>query len=735
MARAVLLALAVLWCFLMSAPGFAATAADRPRIGLALSGGGARGLAHVGVLKVLEELHVPVDCVAGTSMGAIVGGAYAAGMSGQALEDVVMEMDWKDVFVDRPPRAEMAPRRKREDYAGYFAPEFGARDGSLLLPKGLVAGVSVESFLRRITAGAQDVQQFSQLPIPFRAVAADIETGEAVVLDRGSLPLALRASMAIPGAMAPVEIDGRLLVDGGIVDNLPIDLARRTCADVVIAVNIQTEPMRRQQITSALSIVGQLVNFLGKDAVDRQLRSLGPADVLVQPVLGDISSGSFERAAQAMAMGEQAARTAAQALARYSVPPREYAAWRSRQRTAVHQALPAVDEIRFEGLQRSSPEVLAQLLDTRPGMPLTEEGLARDMRRVYGRGDFDSVDYRIDESPNGRRVLVLRAREKETGPDYVRFGLALASDFEGENHFNALLSYRRTWLNRLGAEWLTEAQLGHRSLLRTEFFQPLQRDGAHFVAPHVQASWVFRPVYLGDARVAQFQYSELAAGVDVGSSLGQWGEVRFGPLWRSVRVRSETGLSFVDEIRTNASGVRLRLFGDRLDAPWFPREGHRFGITLHSALPALGADKHYTRAEASVTGAWQAGRHSIEAMLAGGSGLGTRLPYHEALHLGGPFRLSAFRLDQFAGQRMALARLRYMNRVRELPAPLGAGIYAGLSLEAGRMERLYDGRPGTGALWSSALFLGSDTFLGPAWLGLALGSAGQRSVFLMLGVP
>src|SRR3954470_19983279 len=282
-----------------------------PRIGVVLSGGGARGLAHVGVLKVLEELRVPVHCVTGTSMGAIVGGAYAAGTPPAELEAFVRRADWDEIFRDSPPRTEISTRRKIDEYKTLFAPEYGVTRQGLVLPKGVIAGVSIEAFFRGLTQSAIDVTDFDRLPIPFRAVAADIETGEAVVLSHGSLARAMRASMAVPGALAPVEIDGRLLVDGGIANNLPIDEARKLCGDVIIAVNISTAPLKREEITSAFSVAGQLINFLGKVNVERQLNSLGARDVLVAPELGDISAASFERSADAIRIGEEATRALA----------------------------------------------------------------------------------------------------------------------------------------------------------------------------------------------------------------------------------------------------------------------------------------------------------------------------------------------------------------------------------------------------------------------------------------
>src|SRR5690606_2538572 len=287
--------------------------------------------------------------VPGPSRGAVVGGIFASGVTPARMEDAVRKADWNRIFTDGPPRREISMRRKADDYKHLFAPELGLTADGLALPKGVLAGVSIETFFRTMTGPAGDALDFGALPIPFRAMAADIATGEAVVLDKGSVSRALRASMSVPGAVAPVEIGGRLLVDGGIVDNLPIEQARKLCADVVIAVNISTPPLKREEITSALSVSLQLVNLLGKATVEEQIKGLGPQDVLITPELGDISAASFERAADAIRIGQTAARALTEALARYSLPPQQYAELRSRQLRAAAD-LGTVDEIRFAGL-------------------------------------------------------------------------------------------------------------------------------------------------------------------------------------------------------------------------------------------------------------------------------------------------------------------------------------------------------------------------------------------------
>ncbi len=453
----------------------AATAA--PRIGLALSGGGARGIAHVGVLKVLDEMRIPISCVTGTSMGAIVGGTYAGGPHAAGHGKAVIAADWETIFRDAPPRKEIAVRRKIEDYFTLFAPEFGVKDGGLALPKGIIAGVSIETFFRELSTPAFGIGDFNKLPIPFRAMATDIETGESVVLSHGSLAQAMRASMSVPGAIAPVEIDGHLLVDGGIANNLPIDEARKLCGDVIIAVNISTPPLKRDEITSALSVTAQLINFLGKQTVEQQIRSLGPNDVLISPDLGDISAGSFDRSKDAIKIGEDATRALAGKLSRYSVSPEQYAALRSHQ-VAESKALGTVDEIRVEGLKRTNPAVAQALVESKPGEPLTEDKLGADLRRVYGTRDFESISYRIVGGETGPRALVIEPVEKSWGPDYLRFGLGLQSDFSGDSQFNALVQYRKSWINQLGAEWTTQLQIGQDTHLATTFYQPLNEAGS-----------------------------------------------------------------------------------------------------------------------------------------------------------------------------------------------------------------------------------------------------------------
>jgi NTE family protein len=590
-------------------PSAADTAA--PRIGLALSGGGARGIAHVGVLKVLEEMRIPIHCVTGTSMGAIVGGTFSAGVTPEKLQEVVLKTNWDEIFRDQPPRQEIAIRRKVDDYKTLFRPEFGVKDGGLALPTGVLAGVSIEAFFRVLTAQAYDISNFEKLPIPFRAMATDIETGESVVLDHGSIAQAMRASMSVPGALAPVEIDGKLLVDGGIANNLPIDEARKLCdADVIIAVNISTPPLKRSEITSALSVAGQLVNFLGKQTVDEQLKSLTARDVLIAPI--SATSRPRNSTAPRTPYGS-ARRRRASLLRRCSVT-----AWRpnstrrcARRRSPGRRRPRRWARSSSRGSNAPIRKCCALWWRPRPGEPLNEAKIGDDLRRIYGprrlRGD------RLHDRRHQRPARAHhRAREKSWGPDYLRFGLGLASDFKGDNAFNVLFEYRKTWLNRLGGEWLTQFQIGQNTYLGTEFYQPVEESGRWFVQPYALAGQQTRGVFVGNDKVADYRIGNLQGGIDGGAVLDTWGQFKMGPVWTHVDARVDTGAPVLPAVKELTSGIRAQLFVDRLDQAWFPTDGVSANVQAYAALTSLGSAQSYQKLEGAARWVKSWGNNTVQ---------------------------------------------------------------------------------------------------------------------------
>src|SRR5579863_2463762 len=347
----------------------AADPPDRPRICLVLSGGGARGMAHIGVLKVLEDLQIPIDCIAGTSMGAIVGGLYASGMTAKQIDATMRSLDWQEAFRDTPPRRDLAFRRKQDDRNYLVRLPLGLKHGKLLLPKGLIQGQKLQETLRQLTLPFSNTTNFDLLPTPFRAVATDLETGNAVLMDRGDLAIAMRASMSAPGVFAPVELDGRLLVDGGLAENLPINVARAMHADILIVSDVSFPLQPRDALDSALSISNQMLAILVRKDSDRQRASLGSRDVLIEPDLGLTPSTAFSAAATVISRGEDAARADRAVLEAYSVGDAAYREYLAR-RGAREPGLPPIKFVRVDPQSKRYEKTILAEMQPLVGKPL-----------------------------------------------------------------------------------------------------------------------------------------------------------------------------------------------------------------------------------------------------------------------------------------------------------------------------------------------------------------------------
>jgi NTE family protein len=730
------------------APWTASAASDRahrtpPRIGLVLSGGGARGSAHIGVLKVLEELRIPIHVVVGTSMGSLVGGSYAAGLSPEVLERRVTEVDWDVLFNDDPPRKDWPARRKQASENPTFDFRVGVRNGQFNLPPGAIYGQQVQLFFNDLVKGAETIQRFDDLPIPFRAVATNLENGEMAVFDHGPLPVAMRASMSVPGLFAPMEWQDHIYVDGGLVRNLPIDVARRMGVDVIVAVNLGSGYLPRQQLDSILGVTGQMVAILTEQNVQVSLKQIDrKRDVLIVPDLGDITAGDFARASEAIATGVAAARKAAPQLTRYSLSEAEYAAWQ-RGRFGPGQPARQVGEVRIVGLDRVNPKVFDGLAEAQQGKPLDRARLVEDIQKNYGHGDYERISYQFQPRSDGTDLLIVNALEKAWGPGYLGFGLGLMTDNKGDSRFGLRATYDQTWVNRLGAEIGVDLTLGNAPSLRTELYQPLSLDRAAFVAPYLDFGLSPDSVFLGDQRVARYNVVRGRVGADFGTTLGGM-ELRIGPYFGQTDVSLDTGSPELPEERITDSGLRGEIRYDTLDSMALPRSGSRVFLEARSPLEALGADVQYTRALFDATTAYSFGPHTLALKLKGGSSFGDRMPYYDQFALGGFLNLSGYAYEQFRGEDMAFAGLAYYRRIAALPPPIGRGLYLGASLEAGWLSEGVARNPTTGqdvtlspekTGFGGSVFFGSDTWIGPAFLGLGLSGNGESAIYVLIGRP
>lgn len=702
-------------------------APQRPKIGLVLAGGGAKGAAHVGVLKVLEEMRIPIDFVAGTSMGSIVGGLYAAGLSPHEIEHEMARIDWQNVFMDAPSREDRSFRRKLDDRLYVFKAKPGFNDYQIELPLAFIQGQKFDLQLSRLTRNVAGIQDFDQLPIPYRAVAADLETGQEVVLKSGNLARALRASMAVPGAFDPVVIDDRLLVDGGIANNIPVSVARAMGADVVIVSDLGSDMLTRDQITSGLSVAGQMVNFLFGLNSQASLKTLGPRDVLISVKLGDIGATSFDRIVEAIPLGEQAARRSMSDLGRYTVDPVLY------QRHVAARAQPRADMppiafIRIDNQSKVGDEVISSKLSARPGKPLDIPELEADIQQLYGLEIFESVRYEIVREGDATGLLV-HAREKAWGPGYLQTGLITSSNFEGETRFRLGMTYTLTQINALNGEFRIAGQLGDEVGLLFELFQPLDPAADYFLNGKIGYNTQNTHVFDRQGNNLYALYSKkFALDVAAGRQFGTWGEARIGYLREHGRAEVVTGTPGPDrEFDTGLTYVRLS--DDKLDNPYFPTRGHTGRIEWRGAYDGLGGDTEFYQVDASYAHAFTWGRNTLLGTLSLGTTLDDDAPDQNLYRLGGFMKLSGFEQDQLSGQHFGLAQLIYMRRINDIQF---FKAYAGATLGAGNVWQ-DSGDIGQDLIYAGNVFVGVDTPVGPLYLSYGHNSEGHDSLYLYLG--
>lgn len=735
-----------------AAPADPATAAPhRPRICLALSGGGARGYAHIGVLRELERLHVPVDCIAGTSMGAVIGGLYASGLSADQIERALSTLNLNDVAFDRDARQDL-PQSMREDNLAYpVGMPVGFGNGELKMPSGLVQGNKLTALLRANTAQIPADVDFGHLPIPYRAVATDLETGDRVVLSRGSLPQAIRASMAVPGLFAPVKIDGRTLIDGGTVSNLPIDIARQMGADIVIAVDIGTQLKPADQITSMAGVTSQMIRLMMTRNVLEQKATLRPSDVLLEPDLGNLSFSDFGAMQQGVAAGTASAREHDSQLAALSLDEAQYASYRA---GLSHETfLPPgtrIDHVEVVTHGNVPASRVQAALHAKPGDVYDAAAVDGDLSRLVNAADLESVSHSLS-GPPGDRTLRVDASAKSWGPNLLLFGLGVSTNFNGDGAFTLRIGHRLPWITESGLSWRNDIVLGSRDLgWRTELRQPVFGSDM-YVAPYASIRRNDVNLY-GDNETsgqpfASYVQQDVRTGVDLGVPLGTGGLVRVGvaQVWTAYHPRSSVltatdngngevnyeATAWSSDSTTQTVGT-IGLKIDQLDDPVFPRHGFYLDTNVQASLSQ--DDGSYNIA--SMRGLWAAshGIYSVNAAIeAGGPFGGNRGAQAYMFSLGGFQRLSAYAQDEFSGGYILYGRATGFAQLSKADTGPLRGVFAGASLEAGNVWNMPQRFARGPWLTSASVFVGSTTVIGPVYLGFAMAPGGTYNIYFQLG--
>lgn len=708
-------------------------------IGLVLGGGGARGAAHIGVLKVLEREHIPICVIAGTSMGAIVGSLYAVGYTPQELDRILGGLDWKSLLDDNPPRPELPMWRKDADFRYLLNLEIGFRDGKVVMPTGLVQGQKLLMLLRRLLLPAWNVEDFDNLDIPFHAVAANLGSGEKVVLDHGNLALAVRASMSVPGAFAPTHYEGQLLVDGGILDNVPVDVARAMGATRLIVVDVGTPLGTEKDITNPLAVLNQMLGVATLESTERQLRSLGPDDVLITPQLDGISAADFDQAERAASIGEQAAEAVLPALRHFSESPARWTAWREQHRRRAFD--PGL--VRFVDVvdgSDSDSRVIDRQLAADIGKPLDIDKLDRQVTTLYGTGRYALVDWRPVER-RGERGIEITANEKPWGPLFGKVGLQLSDDFTGHAFYTVSGQVTATDINDSGARWTTGIWLGRITGLYSDFNQPIGELGSGYVMPEFWLRSETLPYYLGNHELAEYRMHRSHIGVNAGWSPD--------PDWE-LSTRLARGYDYATLLvgdpeafpndHTNWTSVRFTGTWDNLDNADFPTRGSRMQLEYEAFRPWLGSGLNgnvvrFTGDWALPFGRRPFKRYTVLLGLHGSSAhgsdrfLGSLEPLDFIggfLNLSGHTENSVYNTQTLLGRAVAYRR---MGNKRLFGVPL----YVGASIEAGNA---WDSRADVDLddlIYAGSVFGGVDTVLGPIFLGIGHASDGANAWYLTFG--
>ena len=709
--------------------GTLAAAAERPRIGLVLGGGGARGAAHIGILEVLRENRIPVDCVAGTSMGGLVTGAFAVGLSPDEMLEAMGKADWRAMFNDNPAVYDINPRVKYQSRRFIPGTELGLTDeGAQPLPA-VVQGQKVKLFINRLVRSQYGDPQIEKMPIPVSIVATDLVTGDKVVFREGSLTRAMRSTMSVPGLMAPVKDGDKLLVDGGLVDNVPIDEVRKSCnPDVVIAVNVGSPLMKAKDIGGIFSVAGQMINILTEQNVTSSLATLKPGDIYIKPDLEGITAAEFERYAETAKRGRAAAEAMLPRLKVLSVGEKQYQDWLATM-TPVRGNLPRVDEIQIAGLKRVNPAYADRYLRNYQGAPVDVDRLDKDLGLIFGDGAYDDVDFTM-LSTRDRNILRVTPVEKEFGPDYLRFGFNLNAASNSPSIFNLRVAYQKTLINSLGGEWLAGVQIGNEMGAFTEFYQPLDADRLFFLEPKLSYLRVPLDIYQDNKRVAQYKVDQATLDLMAGINVGLWGPVTVG--WGERYRSAELDIGTPTETSGSKAygGFLAKMDFDQFDRIYTPTQGW----SAHGSY-FYAAGEGYDKADLDLRAAQSFGDFIVHERIRGAGSFTGTLPFYDAVALGGFLNLSGFARNQIIGESLTYGNVRVEKIIGRFPAGLRGDMRAGIALEAGKVGGNYTETNLHGWQSSVTAYVGGETPLGMVYVGYGYSPNGMGNFYMFIGTP
>ena len=702
---------------------------DRPKIGLVLSGGGARGFAHIGVLKVLEQNNIPIDYIVGTSMGSIVGGLYAIGLTPEEIEFGVQNIAWDKVFDDFAYRHYKNFRRKTDDFSFFNIHRVGITSDGLQLSPGLIEGQQIELALDRLAYPGFHIEDYDNLRIPYRAVATDIESGDPFIIKSGNIARAMRASMSIPGALPPIRIDGKLLVDGGIANNIPVDVAREMGADIVIVVDISAPLADQEDIKSTLDITGQLTTIMTRRIANKQLETLTKDDVLIIPGEKEISSSDFLKYPELIKEGERSANENIDKLSKLSLSFEDYSEHVA-SLPVVAKKSPVIDFIEIHNATALRDEVFRLRIHQELGEPLDIPQLEQDLSYIYGLDYSSSVVYSLEER-DGKTGLIVYVRDRAWASSYLQFGLSIKSESDLGSITNFDVAYTKHDLNSLAGEFRATAGIGSEPEISLEIYQPIRNQLDYFVSAKIGYGTTVFPIVIDNQIDSIKRFEREYLKLSVGKLFKQTTELRLGYYRSDGHTATISGVDSAFEMSDFEEGyLYARLFHDSLDNLSFPNTGIFGGIEYISSKEELGADSDYDQLRLILSGADTYERYSAFSRIIIETTIDENAPYNALFRRGGFLELSGTMQRELAGQHFGLIEAAFYRRIGDITF---LPIYTGFSLEAGNAwDALDDINKDTTAVGGS-IFIGADSFIGPIYFAIGANDQGDRALYFNLG--
>ncbi len=720
--RNLILAGFLLWVWV---PCLAQTADERPRIGVALSGGGARGLAHIGVLQWFEEHQIPIDYLAGTSMGGLIGGLYAMGMDSDEMRQILESLDWDQLLTSSPAYTNLTFRRKEDRRAYPGGLQLGWQQG-LKTQSSLSDAHFIGLLLSRLALPYSSADHFDELPIPFRAVAVDMEGAERIILEEGSLAQALQATMAIPGVFPPVEVDGQLLADGGLLNNLPTDVVKAMGADIVIAVDVGTPIGDRESLASFFGVLNQSIGVM---RIENVRHNLLLADIVVSPDLQGYTTMGFSAGPAIVDLGYQAAESKGVFLEALSVNDTQWEQYQEFKRSRRREGAFRAEFLELAGPSQRDQEEIRRSLEENIGAELQTAALESDLNALYSLGRYRALSYRgiTREQEEG---LLVEVTPKPHGPPFIDLGFEI-NGADIDNIRFGVRSRTTFWdVGAYGSEWRVDLGLGPETFARSEYYYPA--GWGFFLAPRAFVEGEKIPLFEDGQRVAEYKATSAGAGFDLGYGFGsRTHEIRLGYEISHLDARVRIGDPLLPSVEGTVEVASLGWIHDRLDSAVVPRSGFRVELRPNWYFQSPGISGGFSQAELKFAFFQRVGEPNTVFVLGeGGTTFGETAPPAQQLTLGGPLRLGAFHQDEFRGSRLIFSTQGYIHRIGSLPALFGGKIYAGLWHEIGAVFEPQGQRDYLSVLSGGVLV---ETFLGPMIVGGSWGEGGRHLFYFSVG--